>query len=464
MGALLICALSVGLNYYVGSRGALEQLEARAQGVLGLPVKIGGMHYNLWSGLKVNDITVRDEASGSSISLPMVSAQMAFGPLLSGRFVLRHLVVNELSLVLVQSADGGWQFPPSKPAKEFVKVPQKPEEHGASKGFKPEFSIQLVKLESARLRFVEKSGKDLAVLEGVTGRVALENPGKALGNIAVQKVILSNGVVIEAFRTPFTWEGNRLALSPMDARLAEGSIGGEATVGTASGQPPFTLDLHFDGVNIERLMKELGEDKNRRMGGILLGNLDLYGVVGQKKNIGGAGYIRMRGAKMEQIPLVQMISGVLQMQENDVELKQAQLDLRVGEEKVFVDSLVLESSSMSLSAKGTSAFDGKLNLAARLALNPRVSRQLPGWVDANFQPVSGSDWRDIGFAVTGTLARPHTDLPQVMVGQKLGNQFMNLLQSITGKQKKKSSDKKKPEPEVSGAQEEEGAAQPGATP
>ena len=134
----------------------------------------------------------------------------------------------------------------------------------------------------------------------------------------------------------------------------------------------------------------------------------------------------------------------------------------MGQEKVFVDSLVMESPSIGLTAKGTSAFDGKLDLAARLALNPKLSRRLPGWVDANFQPVPGGDWRDIGFAVTGTLARPETDLLQVMVGRKLGDQFMNLLQSVTGRHKKKSGEKKAPQPEPSPAQGEE--PQPAATP
>jgi AsmA-like C-terminal region len=168
---------------------------------------------------------------------------------------------------------------------------------------------------------------------------------------------------------------------------------------------------------------------------------------------------------MEQIPLVQLIGSVLQMDVKDIELKQAQLDLRAGEGKVFVDSLVMEASNASLTAKGTTTFEGKLDLAARLAVDSKLSRKLPGWVDANFQPVPGGDWRDIAFAINGTLAKPQTDLVQVMVGQKLGNQFMNLLQSLTGKSKKKSGDKKKTQPEPTPTTEDsEAEPQPAANP
>ena len=464
--ALLLGALCASLDFYVGSSAARERLETAAQRTLGLPVKIGAVHYNFWSGLRATGITAdagSTPAGPSSLSLPSVSAQMAFWPLFSGRVVVRRLVFNEPSLILAQNPDGGWKLPLAKPADAPDKAPKKPSERGGPKGFKPEFSIRLLKVENARLRFVEKGGKNLCVLKGVTGKVALETPGKAAGHLAEQRTTLHNGLTLEAFRAPFTWEADRLTLSPLAARLAEGSVGGAATLGTTPGQPSFTLDLKFDGVKLNRLLAELGEGKqNRKAAGTLHGNLDLYGLAGQKKSIQGTGQARLRGGRMEQIPLVQMIGNALQMEVSDIELRQAQLDLRVGEEKILVDSLVMESPSIGLTAKGTSAFDGKLDLAARLALNPKLSRRLPGWVDANFQPVPGGDWRDIGFAVTGTLARPETDLLQVMVGRKLGDQFMNLLQSVTGRHKKKSGEKKAPQPEPSPAQGEE--PQPAATP
>jgi len=456
---LLLGALSVGLDFYVSSQRVHQRLEAAAQRKMGLPMKIGGVHYSLWSGLRATGITLAFGSPGaepSSLSLPSVSARMALWPLFSGRVVVKGLVFTEPSLVLAQRAEGGWQLPMGE-----VKSPAQHAKH-SSKGSKRQIEIQAARIENARLCFVDKKGKQLGVLEGVTVDCPSATPGKAAGNIAVEKVTLNNGLTLKAFHSPFTFNGRSLSLSPMDARLAEGSVRGTATLGTAPGQAPFTLDLNFDAVHLNQLMSELGESKKSRMAGALQGSLDLYGFVGEKKSIQGSGFMRLRGARMDQIPLVQLVGSALQMDVSDMELRQAQLDLRVDEETVFVDSLVVESPSISLSAKGTSAFDGKLDLAARMALNAKLSRQLPGGVAANFQAVPGGDWRDIGFTVTGRLARPETDLLQVMVGQKLGNQFLNLLQSVTGKHKKKSSDKKKTEPPP--AQEAEGTPQPAETP
>ena len=384
------------------------------------------------------------------------SQEPGAGEALAGPALEPQRLIDCVNIILsFQNADGGWNLPLGKQPADLKSTPKQGEHF--PRGAKLEFKIQAVKMENARFRFVGKEGKNLGVLEGVTVRCPLDTPGKVAGTVAVRSATLRKGLTIEAFNAPFTFNGTTLTLSPMDARLAGGVVGGTGTVEIAPGHPPFTLDLLFNGVNLKQLLGELGENKeDRQTEGTVYGNLDLYGYVGKKKSTGGAGYARLRGGRMEQFPLVQLISSVLLIEVKDIELQQAQLDLRAGEGKVFVDSLVLESSNISITAKGTSDFDGKLDLAARLAVSPKVSRQLPGWVDANFQPVPGGDRRDIGFAVTGTLARPETDLPQVMVGQKLGNQFMNLLQSVTGKHKKKSGDKKMPEPEPSPAEEEEG--------
>ncbi len=447
------------MDFYVRSQRVRQRLEAAVQRKTGLPVKIGGVRYSLWSGLRAIDITLAVGSPGaepSTLSLPSISARMALWPLFSGRVEVRRLVFREPSVVLAQNAKGGWQFPPG----EVMNPPKHPKR--SSKGAKRELAIQSARIENARLCFVDKKGRTLGVLEGVAVDCSLAPVGKAAGTIAVEKVTLRNGLTLEAFRTPFTCNGGSLAFSSLDARLAEGNIRGTATIGKAPGQPPFTLDLNFAGVNLNQCMTELGENKKNGMEGTLQGNLDLYGLVGDKKSIQGTAQMRLRGARMDQIPLLQLIGSALQMDVSDMELRQAQLDLRVGEETVFVDSLALESPNISLTSKGTSAFDGKLDLAARMALTPKLRRQLPGWVAANFQPVPGGDWRDIGFSVTGTLLRPETDLPQVMVGQKLGDQFMNLLQSITGKNKKKSGEKKKQE--SSPVQEEEVTPPPPATP
>ena len=468
------------MDEYAGSRAVREQIQAALNRELGVPVTIESLHYWPWSGLCAKGVatvlgpTNAQAAPQTSLFIPSVSANIALWPLLSGHVVVKSLLFKEPVMTLVESGGGGWNpplaipgalppIPPILPAPNGIepgaissaptiplaKAPPKTHEKKPKpeRALKMDFRIQTAQIKNATFRCIDSKGAVLALLEGVTVSCPIEIPDKIDGSAAIRKTTLANGLAIENFSTPFQLNGESLTLSHIDARLAGGSIRGAGTAQTIPDHAPFTLDLLFDGVNLQQLLTETGEEQTgRRTAGTLNGNLDIYGRIGKTKSVRGTGQLRLRGGRMEQVPLLQLIGKVLLIEElKDVELRQAQLDLRADQGRVFVDSLVMESSNLSLAAKGTSEFDGRLDLAARLAVNPKVSKQLPAWVDANFQPVKGSDRRDIGFNVTGTLSRPETDLMQVMVGKKYGNQIMNLFQSITGKQKK-TGDKKKPKP------------------
>lgn len=440
----------------------------------GVPVKIHALRYTLWGGFCATGVTLELPPSGgegapSSLAIPTIVAKVGFFPLFSGRVVIRRLTFNDPSVVWVQGSEGKWGLcckkQPVKPQasatpgvppeaapteqpplpKEAPKAHKSPQPEPKRKSL--EFQIQTVRIKNAMFRFVDRQGRTDALLEGVTLRCPLDGPGKAHGTLAVGRVTLRDGVSVEEFGTPFRLENGLLSFPALKARLGEGSVWGSGTVGTKRGSQPFTLDLLFDGVNLNQLLAESRRDAQgaQRSAGVLHGNLDLYGTAGDTKSIRGLGQLQLRNGRMEQFPLLQMIGKVLSIEElKDVELRQAQLDLRADEGKIFVDSLVLESPNLQLAAQGTSGWDGALALAARLNINAKVRHQLPGWVDANFQPApGGGDHREIAFSIGGTLARPNTDLMQVMVGHKVGDQLLNLWKSLTAKPKKKTDDKKK---------------------
>ncbi|MEI8235190.1 MAG: AsmA-like C-terminal region-containing protein [Verrucomicrobiota bacterium] len=472
----LAAAVLAGLSLVAASIGGREQMETALRREWGVPVKISALHYNLWSGFRATGVSLELPPSGeggapSSLNIPSITASVGFWPLFSGHVIIRRLVFRDPSAVWVQGGGGDWSLrlkqepllPPVQPgvaagtgvAAEAAPSPTaSPKPPKAKKPPRPapernamEFQIQSIRVKNALLRFVDRRGRTVALVEGVTVHCPLELPNKAHGTLAVNRVTLRNGGSLEAFETPFLLENGLLAFPALKARLAEGSVWGSGTVGILPGLPPFTLDLLFDGVDLNRLLTDLGQDSQgaQRSAGVVHGNLDLYGTAGDTQSLRGAAQLQLRNGRMEQFPLLQMIGKVLLIEElQDVELRQAQLDLRADEGKVFVDSLVMESPNLRLMAQGTSEWDGKLALAARLDVNAKVRRQLPGWVDANFHPApGGGDHREIAFAIGGTLARPNTDLMQVMVGRKVGDQLLNLWKSLTGKPKKKSDDKKK---------------------
>ena len=457
--ALLLVLLLAGADLYTGSHGVRGGLESVLSQEAGMPVKVDALHFTPWSGLVAQGVAVAPPGeAGSSLGVPRISARVAWLPLFSHRLLVERLVFTEPTLLWVQNGEGGWELPVKRPSGEaapgaladegIVQLPsppapsvKTPEPSRQSRRSTPwEFMIRAAKIENATLRFVNHEGANVAVLEGVSVDCPRGVQGDIEGRLLIRKATLRDGLTFEELTTPFVLKGGALTLPALEVRLAEGTVRGKMVAASLKADALFTLDLLLDGIDVRTLQTQISGDQPAcKTAGTLHGSLDIYGLLGRKKSITGVGQLRIHTGCMAQFPLFQMMGKALSIEELDnLELQQAQLDLRAGEGRVYVDSLVMESPNLSLTGTGTSNFNGKLNLDARLAAASKITRQLPAAVESNFQPMPGSERKVISFHITGTLERPQTDLVRVLVGQKIENELINVFRTLTGKPKKKS--------------------------
>ena len=465
----LVVLLLAGANLYTNSQGVRERLETALSQKVGMPVKVEALHYTPWSGLVARSVAVRPpgaaSAAGSSLDVPRISARVAWWPLWSHCLLVERLSFTEPTLIWVQNTEGGWDLsvehhtkkapalangvPPqltqASPVPAPVPTPTasspEPLTKPRSRTSRLEFMIRWARIENATLRFVNREGENVAVLEGVNLDCPHGVQGDLEGHLLIHKATFHDGVTLEELTAPFTLKGGALTLSPVEARIAGGTVKGKMTAAELKEFAPFTLDLLLDGVDLHTLQTQIrGDQPECKTTGTLHGSLNIYGYIGHKKSITGVSQIRLYNGRMAQVPLFQMIGKALGIEElSNLELQQAQLDLRAAEGKVYVDGLTLESPNLGLTATGTSNFNGKLNLDAHLAATSKITRQLPQSVEANFRPVPGSERKVISFHITGTADRPQTDLMRVLVGQKIENELINVFRVLSGKSKKKNS-------------------------
>ena len=485
----LLFLLVLGANLYVESHGVQERLESALSRELRVPIKLAQVHFSFRGELAVSGLAIpapegadgdapipSSPGRGNFLEAPEISARIAWGPLFSRRLVIRELVISDPKVVWTQTENGKWLLPKREfesktsgplssrgtvtssgalveaspePATPVESAEEKPAWYPKGSHQTLEFKIEAARIENATFRFLDRAGQSVAVLEGVTVVCPEVLPNEAKGRATIRKATLHDAFVFEDLTAPVSYAGGQIKLTDFEARLAGGNVRGTYSLNPVESGAPFTLDLLVNGVELNRLLAQGGEpDAERKVAGTLQGSLDLYGQSGQKKSFGGSGQLLLRGGRMEQYSILQMIGQALQIDElTRLELQHAQLDLRVGEGKVYVDSLVMDSPNLSLSATGKTSLDGKLDLQAALSVNQKISRQLPNWVDANFQPSGSGDRRVINFKINGTLAHPQTDLLSVMVGQKIESQVLDVFRRVIkgDAHPKKKRDKKKPE-------------------
>jgi hypothetical protein len=132
-----------------------------------------------------------------------------------------------------------------------------------------------------------------------------------------------------------------------------------------------------------------------------------------------------------------------------LELKQADANVTIRDGKVIVDKMSVASNNFIVDATGESGFNGALSLAARFHVNEKIRKESRGLIGGNFEPSEWDGYTHMPFRISGTLARPKTDLLDKLVGtrisQDLGGFINSFLRPIQGQKKKKSS---KPAPVV----------------
>src|SRR5207244_10106907 len=145
--------------------------------------------------------------------------------------------------------------------------------------------------------------------------------------------------------------------------------------------------------------------------GKLEGDFEASGKTADPDALIGKGAIFLRDGRVQQYSLLVLLGQILQIEElRELHLEQAEAKYHLSPGLVTIDELILRSPNIRLSASGTVAFDGKLNLDSQLAINERIRGQLFKAIRENFQPINEPGYSAIAFQVSGTIERPSTNL------------------------------------------------------
>jgi hypothetical protein len=260
------------------------------------------------------------------------------------------------------------------------------------------------------------------------------------GKASCAKIALRDAVFAEDLKTRFSYTRERLALSDLDTRIAGGDVTGGLVIKTSESHSPFTTDVKFDAIDLNRLISEAGGPSNQATGKIS-GFVSLYGLLNDVDSIAGSGQIALTNGHINQLEMFQMLGKILQIEElSQLNLQQARAAWRIEKGTIWIDQLMLRSENLQLTAQGPIDLDGPVNLDARLAINQKISRQLPEFVATNFKPLENSDLYYVDFKIFGTLSKPRTDLAVRVLGReiekKVEKKAVDLLRSILGGSKK----------------------------
>ena len=460
-GAVLIL---IGVNMYVQSQGTQARIQQELSERLGTTLRIRRISVTPWAGLKLSGITIPQTQPGIPSDFLTAKAfrlRIRFGSLFERRLVIKEVSLIDPEIVWAQNADGKWRLPsvPVEPVVEASVVPAvDPKEQPAAAlmvsepeppvpveveepgPFRPE--IQRVNLVHGRFQFLDEKLKGVATFDDVQFRSGFRTANDLQGDIRIEKTSLGDRFFLEQLRSTLRYAPDELDFSQIMARAGGGEITGRFTLLPQTENSPFMFNVKFHDVQADRIVADAGGTRGM-ITGRLEGYLDASGTIADEKALAGAGEIILRDGQVQQYSLLVALGQLLQIEElRQLHFEQAEVKYRVSPGVVTIDQLVFRSQNLRLSATGTVSFDGNLQLESQLAITEKMRGQLFRAIRESFQPIDDPGYFAVGFQVSGSVARPRTNLMDKLIGRDLKD-LGSVINSLIGGGKSERAKKKK---------------------
>ena len=432
LGAVIV----LGVNVYVQSAGTHARIERGLSMGLHTPLKIGSLSFMPWYGLKLSGIT-RDYAAApaddNSLNMSDITVRLQLWKLMKHEVVIKELSVDGVRVAWIQNPDGKWEMPagsafstvelPPQTGPRAEQPPAAPQPTTAETPLAPPpapsekrpVTIRHARMRDASFSFYNKNHKPIAAFTGIYVQTPSPTDKLVLGTAKVSKVAIQNEFYLEDWKGTFKYTPEELSLFDTSCKVDGGTATGTLDVKIAEADSPFSLDTHFSGVDLDRLLTDAGVTQVQASG-TLSGFLHLEGDLRNSLQAQGKGQIVLSNGFITDSDLFESLGASLRTDKfRKLNLDDAHANFHVGGGAVFLDDLALKSSALTLTAQGAMATDGThLFLNSRLAISADIARQIPDFLLLNFQKDETSGARYVDFPVTGDLGHPKTDLLKIV--------------------------------------------------
>ena len=441
----VLCAIVgialLGAKTYVESAGTRSRIETQLGQMLGLPIVISAVSLWPWSELKIDGVSVPGE-EGNFLEGATFRARCRFVPLLRRRLEIYGLRAENPKIVWREGADGKWTLPQrAKVESDGPKKESAPKEKRAE-GFR--VTVDGLKIVNAAVELVDNEKKSVVKLTGVNLDYDILTVERVEGTMRIDLVQWA-ALPITQVHGSFKYTPDAVSLSPLEGIVAGGALKGSLSLQPKVPGISFNADLKLTEGDVSKLMNETAWAPNQFFGRID-GFVEMHGTVRKLVKVEGKGALSLTGAEIKGFEFFSTIADGLHIPElADLKLGDSSTEFRLGDEKVFIDSLALNSPAVKVLAKGLVRLNGRIAVDARLALAGSTIQQLPDFVREFVANVNGEN--GIDFKVGGTLSKPKTDLLDKVSGKRALSQAIDVVGNLFGDKRKKDDKKKERKPD-----------------
>ncbi|HUJ71153.1 MAG TPA: AsmA-like C-terminal domain-containing protein [Verrucomicrobiae bacterium] len=436
---LTVCAGIFFTNRYLQTAAFKESVLKSAHDELGADVRIDELHASLFSGVELRGVTIGNPPgfTGNMVTAEAFVLRYRLWPLLSRRVEIEQLSLDKPVITLARGDKGDWNYEKfgAKEAKETEAKPGSAAAQPAAPA-KPagatSLDVVLSKLAIANgtVSMVSEKNEPLVTLGGInfSSSVSLiDNKLAGNGKAGIDKINLSNQLMVEKVGTPVMFDSDQVKLSALSGTLAKGALTGDVALKISEGFQ-YTVNLQVKDCDIATFFQDAG--KKQVLSGTLKANVALTGTGGLPTIIGN-GRAEIDNGQLMEIPLVNLLATILQIDAlRELKFSECLVEFSISNNVMQTPVIRLTSPGIQITGKGSVALDTH-------ALNHNMTLTFPkGALDRspveilNLFVAQPDGSLALNFKVTGTYDHPKTDLGKSVlkgIGQQLLEQGQKFL-------------------------------------
>ncbi|MFV0415975.1 MAG: AsmA family protein [Chthoniobacterales bacterium] len=427
---LLIALVYIIINVYIQSGSVQTRIQATAAEALGGPVTISGCSLTPWSGFSLYDIELRDPGTQEPLfQAKRLRFRIPLLPLLSQRIEIKSATLLSPSIAW-NTARSTWRFPSPKSKPKPIPDPDAPEKTGL-KGPSYSVDIKSARIVDGSISIFSGENRLVAQADKVNLRSSIQDIEKNPvidGTLQSQQLNIQNRFYLHNIKATFRFEDEVFNITPLLAEIADGKLEANARIDNSTKN--FNSDLNITNASVPILLKNAGVPSQDSKG-TAQAMFDFSGKIDDRSSWTGDGRAELIESQLRPVEFIRQLGQLFQIDELQLlDLDKAFATFELRDENIFVSELVMKSENLQILSQGKIGLQGNLDMPSRLLLNQELQRNLKALVGKALEDAPEEGYRQISFAVNGTLSNPKTDLLDKLTGVKIGGQIGNILQNI----------------------------------
>ena len=419
--ALLGAALFV-LARYLDSEAFRRAAIAAAQETLGAAVTVDELHVSLFSGATFRQVAIGNPPGipGELLRAEALVVRPRLLPLLQRRLEIAEVRIDAPTVTLTRNQQGEWNF-----ERLVSRTPGSPSSGSSAGGAEAPVPVPIpvphaldvvvprVVLTGGTLVVAREGKGPLVGASGIEVITSLSRVGGALsgqGQLTIASIRFGERVEVRDLSAPLRFSGGDLTLAPLRGQLADGTLGGQATV-RLTGPTRYAISVDLRNARTESLLATLG-------GRSLSGRLEAQAsFTSTAEGPTGQGHAEIRDGRLHDFPVLGAVAAALDLPLlRDLRFQEGAIDFALAGDVLRTPLVRFVSGDVRILGKGEILLrTGELAHALTLLVPPAAVRRAPREIRAAFTP-RADGLAGVDFRVWGPYRSPKTDLQDRVLG------------------------------------------------